>query len=201
MTFNKHIGIIIIGFIVAVVLTSGCVEIDGDINQLLDYFLGNDNYKVEDTSYKNLSVNTPTETFSAYGVSFNHPSNWIVNSDNQTGGNMIFASKDISLNGVQFQIQLIPNNGMPEEKVNRQFEMTLTPGWEKKSSYLMIINNETAYEDVYFVNDTNFHNLRMTTIHLVKNDTTYLITLQAPDKDFDKEKPYFAMILNSLKIQ
>jgi hypothetical protein len=41
--------------------------------------------------------------------------------------------------------------------------------------------------------------MRISQISLVKNDKTYLMLLQAPDEEFDKEKPYFAIILNSLK--
>ena len=200
MTFNKHMGIII-GFMVVVVLTSGCVEIDGDLNQLIDYYFSGEKYAAEDTSYKNLSIKTPAKTFSAYGVSFKYPNNWFVDSNNQTGANIISVFKGVSFGGAQFSLEEIPNEGMTEESVIKGMQNSIIPGWTKKSSYWMSIDNKTAYEDVYFVNDTNFRESRMVHIYLVKNNTTYLITLQAPDKEFDKEKPYFAMILNSLKIQ
>ena len=186
---------------VLVVLTSGCVEDNGNINQLLNYFFSYKNYNIEDTSYTNLSVNTPTKTFSAYGVSFKYPSNWIVNSDNQTGHNIISVFKGVSFGGAQFQVEEIPNDGMTEESIIKGMQNSIIPGWIKKSSYWISIDNKTAYEDVYFINDTNFRDSRMVHIYLVKNDITYLISLQAPDKDFDKEKPYFAIILNSLKIK
>ena len=64
----------------------------------------------------------------------------------------------------------------------------------------MTIANKTAYEDIFLVNDSHFSKLmRIAQITLVKNDKTYLILLQAPDEEFDKEKPYFAIILNRLK--
>ena len=188
------------GVMVLVVLTSGCVEDDGNINQLLNYFFSYKNYNIEDTSYTNLSVNTPTKTFSAYGVSFKYPSNWIVNSDNQTGHNIISVFKGVSFGGAQFQVEEIPNDGMTEESIIKGMQNSIIPGWIKKSSYWIRIDNKTAYEDIFLVNDSHFSKLmRIAQITLVKNDKTYLILLQAPDEEFDKEKPYFALILNSLK--
>ncbi len=50
------------------------------------------------------------------------------------------------------------------------------------------------------MNDSHFSEImRIAQITLVKNDKTYLILLQAPDEEFDNEKPSFAIILNSLK--
>jgi len=64
----------------------------------------------------------------------------------------------------------------------------------------MTIDNKTAYEDIFLVNDSHFSKImRISQISLVKNDKPYLMLLQAPDEEFDKEKPYFAIILNSLK--
>lgn len=197
---DKH-TIMIIGLLFFVISTSGCVEIDGDLNQLINYFSSGKNYTVEDTSYKNLNIETPVKTFSGYGVSFKYPSSWFVNSDNQTGPNIISVFKGVSLGGAQFSLEQIPNEGMTEESTIRGFQNSIIPGWTKKSSYWISIDSEKAYEDVYFVNDSNFRESRIVHIYLVKNNTTYFISLQAPDKDFDNEKPYFAMILNSLKIE
>jgi len=191
-------------FMVAVVLTSGCTSVEGVLD-IINSKIGNKQLN-NDTSYVNISANTPTKTYSAYGVSFKYPSSWSAESENESGSNMIFAFKEISFNNVQFQIQILPNNGMSEEEAIRQIQdgnlihSTIYPSWEKKSSYTMTIDNKTAYEDIFLVNDSHFSKImRIAQITLVKNDNTYLILLQAPDEEFDKEKPYFAIILNSLK--
>jgi len=77
-----------------------------------------------------------------------------------------------------------------------------TPGWTKISNNTLTIDGVTAYESVYRVNDTqNFGELmRMHQIVFVKNNTVYVILLQAPDKEFDSEEPVFDMVLNSFKV-
>ncbi len=192
-------------FMVAVVLTSGCTAVEGVLD-IINSKMGNKQL-TNDTSYVNISANTPTKTYSAYGVSFKYPSSWSAESENESGSNMIFAFKEISFNNVQFQIQILPNNGMSEEEAIRQIQdgnlvqSAISPSWEKKSSYTMTIDNKTAYEDIFRVNESHFSKImRISQITLVKNDKTYLILLQAPDEEFDKEKPYFAIILNSLKL-
>jgi len=191
-------------FMVAVVLTSGCTSLDGVLD-MINSKMGNKQL-TNDTSYVNICANTPTKTYSAYGISFKYPNSWSAESENESGSNMIFVLKEISFNNVQFQIQIVPNNGMSEEEAIRQiqdgnlFQSTISPSWEKKSSYTMTIDNKTAYEDIFLVNDSHFSKImRIAQITLVKNDKTYLMLLQAPDEEFDNEKPYFAIILNSLK--
>lgn len=190
---SKYIGIII-GLLAFVVLTSGCTSLNIFKNT-------SDDFSANDTSY-NITPDISTKKFSAYGVSFKYPSSWNVIADNTSGSNAIFASKDVSFNNVQLQVQSIPNNGMSEQDVIKQFHESVTPGWSKNASYMIKIDNKTAYEDIYLVNDTHFSKLmRISNIYLIKNDKTYLITLQAPDNEFDKEKPNFSVILNSLKVE
>lgn len=191
-------------FMVAAVLTSGCTSLDGVLD-MVNSKMGNKQL-TNDTSYANINANTPTKTYSAYGISFKYPSSWSAESENESGSNMIFALKEISFNNVQFQIQILPNNGMSEKEAIRQIQdgnsvqSTISPSWEKKSSYTMTIDNKTAYEDIFLVNNSHFSKImRIAQITLVKNDKTYLILLQAPDEEFDNEKPSFAIILNSLK--
>ncbi|MGF7118269.1 PsbP-related protein [Methanobacterium oryzae] len=188
---SKYIGIII-GLLTFVVLTSGCTSLNIFKNASNDF-------SANDTSY-NITPDISIKKFSAYGVSFKYPSSWDVIADNTSGSNTIFASKDVSFNNVQLQVQLIPNNGMSEQDVIKQFHESVTPGWSKNASYMIKIDNKTAYEDIYLVNDTHFSKLmRFANIYLIKNDKTYLITLQAPNNEFDKEKANFAVILNSFK--
>ena len=115
---------------------------------------------------------------------------------------MIFVSKGISFNNVQFQIQAIPNHGMSEQGVVNEMQNSITPGWNKNASYRIAVNGKMAYEDVYTVNDTHYSKLmRFANIYFVQNNITYLMLLQAPDDDFDNEKPYFGIILNSFQVQ
>lgn len=179
-TSIKFTGIII-GILAFVILTSGCISIDN--------LLGN-------------FMNSPTKTLSAYGVSLEYPSSWYAVADNTTGNNMIIITKENGFNNVQFNLQIMPNNGMPEQGAISQFQESYTPGWTKVASNKLTIDNKTAYEDIYTVNDTHFSKLmRMSQIILVKNDKTYLMLLQAPDDEFDKERANFNIILNSFKVQ
>lgn len=61
-----------------------------------------------------------------------------------------------------------------------------------------MINGENAFKDVILFNDTNE---RFEYIYFVKNGKTYVINFSALDKDFDKEKTNFDVILKSFKIQ
>lgn len=201
-TSKKYIGIII-ALLIVVVLTSGCTYISNVINPIINPFINSsNNYSVDDTSF-NDAANISTKSFSAYGVNFKYPSSWNVNYDNETGPTMIFVNKDYPLfNGAQFQVQVAPNNGMSEQGVVDDFHGSVTPGWTNIGSYKLTVDNKTAYEDVYTVNDTHYSKLmKMVSIILVKNDKTYLMLLQAPDKEFDSEKPNFSVILKSFMVQ
>lgn len=92
---------------------------------------------------------------------------------------------------------------MSEQAVVDQFQNSHTQGWEKISNDTLTIDGKTAYEDVYTVNDTQHFGelMRIHQIVFVKNDTTYVILLQAPDKNYDQEKSNFDIIINSLKVQ
>lgn len=189
-----YMGIIIV-ILVFIVSTSGCTSINGLFSNK------NASYTASDTSY-NLIASTPTKTYSAYGVSFKYPSGWFATSDNTTGDNIISVMKGISFNGAQLTVQIVPNNGMPEQGAASQIGASVTPGWTKNASYMVTVNGQTAYEDVYKVNDSHYSKLmRFAVIYFSKNDKTYLLTLQAPDNEFDKNKPYFGVILNSFKVQ
>ena len=158
---GRYVGII--GNLVFVVLISGCTSIN-------DFIKSSGN-----------------GSFSEYNVSFNYPNGWFAFADNQTGSKSISVSKDSSFNGVQFNLQIMNNNGLSERGIINQMENSKTPGWNKISNGTLTIDGKKAYKDVF--------------IYFVKNGKTYLILLQAIDKDFDKERLNFDIILNSLKIQ
>lgn len=145
-----------------------------------------------------------TKNYTGYGVSFNYPGTWMVISDNATGVRNIgvYKKENSTLNPIQINIELMSTQGMSKESVISLYRNTQTPGWTKISENTRTIDGETAYEDVYEVNDTvNFSELmRIHQITFVKNDTLYLILLHAPEKEFDVEKPVFDMILESFKV-
>lgn len=108
------------------------------------------------------------------------------------------ASTTLSFTNPQFELQITPNNDISEqEAINRVRNENLALG-SKISSDEIIINGENAFKDVILFNDTNE---RFEYIYFVKNGKTYLITFSALDKDFDKEKANFDVILKSFKIQ
>ncbi|MGB9980019.1 PsbP-related protein [Methanobacterium sp.] len=199
---SRYMGIIIL-ILIFVVLTSGCVsEFMAGLNKgITDGLNSNSSYTTNDTSFSLIS-NTPTKTYSAYDVSFKYPCNWHLSADNATGNNMIFVTKDISFNNVQFQVEILPNNGMSEQGVITEMQSSMTPGWNKNASYKITVNGKNAYEDVYVVNDSHYSKLmRVAQIYFIQNDKTYLMLLQAPNSEFNKEKSYFGVILNSFKVQ
>jgi len=143
-----------------------------------------------DTSYKN--ANIPVESFSASGISFNYPSSWYIHKNTDY---MISASKEPGGGDVQFYVQITA--GITEEYAIKQSQGGTEPAWTKIEDYKITIDNKTSYEAVYTYDDGKL--LRLAQIILIKGDVSYILNLQAPDKEFDKEKPNFAVILNSFK--
>ncbi|GAB6056365.1 PsbP-related protein [Methanobacterium movens] len=181
----KRYGGVITGLICLIVLTSGCVSME----DLTSGYLSGDN------------LSNSTRKITAYGVSFEYPSGWFANADNTTGDNTITASKDFGFNNVQFQVTVWNNDGMPEDSAVNLLRENDSPGWKKISSNELTIDNKTAYEDVYLVNDSHFSKLmRISSIILVKNDKSYMMFLQAPDDEFDSERANFDIILNSFQV-
>jgi hypothetical protein len=173
----------------------------------------------------NLSNNTqPIKTYSAYNVGFNYPSNWhaynaTTGSNNFVNGNstlsgdvftsntsrsnnndMIFVYKD---DFTLFQIQIIPTSDLSEQEVINQIKNgTIPDGWNKLSNGTLTIDGKTAYEYTYTVHDQSYNEqMRYEVVYLIKNGKTYYISMQAPDKEFDKEKSNFNIIINSFKVQ
>ncbi len=164
------------------VLTSGCTS----VNELV----------------KNIGNNSGNSTFSAYGVNFNYPSGWMAVADNQTRSNSISVINDSSFNGVQFNLQIMNNNGLSEKGVIKQLENTKTPGWKKISHSTLTIDGKKAYKDVFiYKNGDSTQNMRFEQVYFVKNGKTYIMLIQAPDNDFENERSNFNTILNSLKVQ
>ncbi len=94
------------------------------------------------------------------------------------------------------------NQGMSEETILSTYGIVGNTGWTKIADNNLTIDGVNAHEWVYLVNDTENYGELMRThqIVFVKNNTVYVILLQAPDKEFDTEKPVFDMVLNSFKV-
>ena len=154
----------------------------------------------------NSGTGNNTKNYSSNGVSFNYPSNWTL--ENQTTVNDTIMVNDMgSMNAsrvtTSFEVQIIPQNGLTEQAAIKQSNNTIVPtGWEKISNNTLTIDNKTAYQRTYIVNDTNYNQtMRYSQIFFVKNGNIYSITLQAPDNTFDNVKSNFETIINSFKVQ
>lgn len=148
------------------------------------------------------ATNLSANTYSAYGVSFNYPNMWSVYVDNGSGGEVIVAYND---EGTQFQVQIMPNNGISEQESIDSIKngINIFGWWDKISNTTLTVNNKTAYKDTFIVYSLipPIIDGRFEQVYFVKNNKTYLMLFQTQNKDFDKEKPNFDIILNSFKVQ
>lgn len=103
-------------------------------------------------------------------------------------------------NDISVQIYSMPSNESTQDVINKAKNFTVRD-LTKISNGTLNIDGNTAYQ-VTCVDNTNGPNkMRCEGISFVKNGKMYRILLQAPDSNFDKEKPNFDMVLNSLKVQ
>lgn len=175
----SHGYFFIIGFMVFVVLTSGCITISN--NNLNNY------------------QNT-TKNFSYNGVNFSYPSNWQVSVSNDNENQNIIVTKDYY---TQLQIMITPNYGMSEEGVLHQKNNTVYPGWKKISEDTLILDNQTAYRTIFNGNDIVFffNQMRHEEILFVKNNNTFTILTTVPTKNYNEEKQSFESIMDSIHVQ
>jgi len=171
---------LIIGFLVFVVLTSGCITINN-----------NDNRNNSQDITKNFSYN---------GVNFSYPGNWQVSVSIDNENQNIIVTKDYY---TQLQIMITPNYGMSEEGVLHQKNYTVYPGWKKISEDTLILNNQTAYRTILQGNDIMFffNQMRHEEILFVKNNNTFTILTTVPTKDYNEEKQSFETIIDSIRVQ
>jgi hypothetical protein len=211
---GKYIGLII-GFLVLIVLASGCI------------------YNDEVTNNSSNSTQ-PVKTYSAEGISFNYSGNWHVSpSVAPDGTGTISISKDpfISIGILSFDFQLSPSPSAPQITVQITPNNVVSPnsseqgvinqlpegvasdmpgsvnseipeGWNEVSNGTITISNETTIEETFTVNDAHYAELmRFEQVNFMKNGKTYSMLIQATDNDFDKEKSNFEIILNSFNVQ
>ena len=190
---KRNIGLIIIILIGLLILG----YLDLNITGIVDT---NNNIKI---------FNTTTSTYSAYGVSFNYPSNWDIQTANNDGREItVLDNNNFSYENVgntndipQFQIQISPTGESDQD--SNYLSQPIPVGWQKISNKTLDIDNNIAYETIYTINDTADYTEIMTDQNIVftKNGKIYLLDFQAPINDFENNKPDFNVILNSLKIQ
>jgi predicted nucleic acid-binding Zn ribbon protein len=147
---------------------------------------------------------TPMQQYNGYNISFNYPQTWnlrVINSNNSTTGPIINVYQSAGpMNPTEFQVQLQPNYGLSEQAALNLNANNQMDGGVKISNDTLIIDGITAYEDIYLVNNGQLNDVTFNQIYFVKNDTTYLITLQAPQSNYNNVKPVFNMFLNSFNI-
>ena len=174
----KIIGISgILVLIILVVLTSGCTS------------------------------NSTTNTYSGNGISFNYSPGWQITFPSNSGmlnsqnSFSVIVFKDPMQEGTEVQINVMPSNESTQDVINNAKKFRV-PNWTKLSNGTLKIDGNTAYQVTYI--DNNYgpqEGIKCEEIGFVKNGKIYGILLTAPYYNFDKEKPNFNMVLNSLKVQ
>ncbi len=190
--YTKYVGVIV-GILILAVLSSGCVSIGG-FAQVLN--LGD-----KSSNFTELNK-TPNGTYSIASVTFKCPDSWAVSTFNNNGKTTIAAVQiNESSFQPQFMIDIIPNKNNSEQEAVNQAKNEIYFGYKKISDNMTTIDGNKAYESIYAINDPIAGKSKFELIYFVKNGKTYIITFSAANKDFDKEKANFDMILKSFKVQ
>ncbi len=191
---RKYIGIIILIIIGFLVISFSAANLsNNDSNNIKSY-------------------NATTNTYSAYGVSFNYPSNWDIQTYNNEGHEITVINNNFNSNNdsfhddsPQFQIQISPNPPFTSDQdaINSIQNLETPSGWQIISNKTITLDGNTAYETIYSINNSTQFTETMTDqqITLVKNGNTYFLDFQAPANDYYNELTNFNTILNTLKIQ
>ena len=180
---KRYIGSIL-GILIFIVLISGYILIIGHLANIT-------------------KVNMANDTYSGDGVSFNIPANWQV-SKVMDGSNInIDISKNNSNNKIIIAISPNPKNMSNQDLINTIQYPSNPSGWQKISNSTLTVDGNTAYENIYTVNDSSQFTEIMTDeqINFIKNGYTYALDFQAPINDFNNEKSNFNITLNSFKVQ
>ncbi len=166
--------------------------------------LANNNNKLYTFKFK---TGPSTSVYSGYGVRFNYPLNWNVQAFNQYGIDTILvipnnvnpSDNDAPL----FEISINPNAGMTNQETIDSFENMQNPsGTSVISRNTIKIDDTTAYEQVMIIDNPTIFNEPMEDheILILKNNNSYILDIQSPEKTFAQEKTNFNTMLDSLKI-
>jgi hypothetical protein len=175
-----------IGFLIFVVLVSG-------------YILMIDNQATV------TNVNMVSNTYSGDGVSFNIPANWEVSKIVAESTINLNIVKNDSSDGTRITVAILSNpTGMSNQEIIDSIQNPTNQGGsgEKISNNTTTVDGNTAYGNIYIVNDSDRFNQTMKEqqIYFIKNGTTYVLIFDAPENTFDKEKSNFDITLNSFKV-
>lgn len=149
-----------------------------------------------------------TKTYSQNNISFEYPASWSIATnrapnatvsvadpkslDSQTGyANTVFTIQKIA----------IPSGSNLNSVYNENYEVMFN-----NTSYQRIfegnttVNGENLYENRYYVIENGVQK-EQRALWLQRDRNIYVILMSALATDFEKEKPLFDIILNSLRIQ
>ncbi len=143
------------------------------------------------------------KNYSGYNVSFNYPQNWHLTTfvDKSGENHMIVVTENASsFNPTLFEVQSINNNGMSEQDAINEMQNSTMDGATKISNDTITLDGETAYENIFLVNNTHETDMKVNHIYFEKNGITYAITLQAREIYYDSEKSNFDIFLKSFKV-
>ncbi|MEN6592944.1 MAG: hypothetical protein ABFC12_06855, partial [Methanobacterium sp.] len=104
------------------------------------------------------------------------------------------------VNQSSLSITLKPNIYRSKELAIEKEKLGTVLGMNKVSNNTMIIDNETAYVEVYEGRLPPLPEVMTNQyVILVKNDTIYIFNIMVPKEEFDKEKPKYDVVLNSFR--
>lgn len=195
----------IIGFIVLIVLFSGCISSSDDtevteVNKTADgiYFTDNISFKCPD----NWLVLKTSEKWGTIIVAF--PIN--ENSSNSTTESINGTiSKDKSGKlysvgaGPQFEVYIFSNDNKSDQEAINYVKEDMIINESEISSSTVEIDGITAYKDLVYIDNPD-EPIRLEYIYFIKNGKTYFIKFTVADKNYDSEKSNFNIILNSFKV-
>jgi hypothetical protein len=151
------------------------------------------------TTDSNGNNTTTTKNYSANGYTFEYPSDWTLDDSSVNSSNIVMIYKGSS----QVTIQKMALNGMSEAAAIKTIKNTVFPSYlTSVSNDTLTIGNTTAYRYVFTGSGNNSsEQMKYSFIYLIKGDNEYIITLQAPEGQFDGLKANFNTIVNSFKTQ
>jgi hypothetical protein len=174
--------IIAIALLSLVIFVSGCI---GDSNQTNE-----------------------TKTYSQNNISFDYPASWSIATNRAPNATVSVADprtedSQTGYASTVFTIQkiAIPSGSNLNSVYNENYAVMFN-----NTSYQRIfegnttVNGETLYENKYYVNENGVQK-EQRALWLQRDDNIYVILMSALTSDYEKEKPNFDLILNSLRIQ
>jgi len=144
-----------------------------------------------------------TKNYTGYNVSFNYTGDYELGIDpeGQDGYVTLDLYKGGPVNQSSLSITLKPNIYRSKELAIEKEKLGTVLGMNKVSNDTMIIDNETAYVEVYEGRLPPLPEVMTNQyIVLVKSDMIYIFNIMVPKEEFDNEKPKFDVVLNSFRV-